>query len=134
MEEIVVPRKRRPPAHFLTNPKFKANMGRITKENRASMQKAINKGKAKGKYTERSALRDDIFADIAKNNRIGAGLNVVMTQAEEGNTKPMLDLLKIITPKEVEATVKGEFTHMGEVSVDGIDLNLNIGSKSRKRD
>jgi len=121
------------PRNFLNNPKFEKNKGRITKENRPSMQKAINEGKAKGRYTERAALRDDIFTEIAAKNKIGVGLGVVMKQAEEGNTKPMLDLLKIITPKEVEATVKGEFTHMDNVQLDGIDMELTIGSKSRKR-
>lgn len=121
------------PPNFLSNPKFVENMGRMKKPGvRASMEPAIQAGKERYKALNR--LKKDLFEDIAKQNGFVDGIKMVVDNAKEGNTKQLVDLIKILAPKDIDITSNGATVQMGSVTVDGKDLLPTIGETVEKKE
>jgi len=108
------------------------NIGRINSENRHEIQDKINAGIKR--YHQRKALKDDMFFDITKGDGVSKAMDKIVDLAEKGDVRPMIDILKILTPKDVDITSGGEKVQMGNVIKDGKDLELKIGDKVKKEE
>ena len=78
----------------------------FTSENQPSPEvKAI----AAKKRWERKHLADMLFDKLTKLGAIDKGMDVILEKIEEkGSTKELIDVLRIITPKDIDVTTKGK--------------------------
>jgi len=111
---------------------FVANHGRMTSEVRKEMEP--KRKAAVARYAQRRAMKDDMFYDITKSGGVQKAMDKVVQLAEKGDVRPMIELIKILTPKDVDITSGGEKVQMGSVTVDGSELSLTIGDEVKKED
>lgn len=117
------------------NPGFKKNIGRFTTEvnNDEKFKEARKKGSEL--YKQRNRMKRDLFKQITGEDKLQKGIDVVMDNAiKKGNTKQLLDLLKIIAPNELDITSDGKQIQMGQVILNGKELELAIGEEVEQKE
>jgi len=117
------------------NEGFKKNSGRLTKELVNSKEFMDARKKGQERYKALNSLKKDIFKQMTGEDKLDKGIEKVLDMAiKSGQTKQFVDLLKLITPKEVDVTSGGAPIQMGTVLVDGKDLELNIGDEVAEKE
>ena len=66
------------------------------------------KSKGKQRYEDLKRIKHDMFEQLKKDNGIDLSIEEIMKKAKAGEGKEFLDLLRIITPKDIDVTTKGE--------------------------
>lgn len=117
------------------NPAFKKNIGRYTKEIVHSEEHKKACQDARDRYKAIENLKVDIFEQMTGSRKLDKGIERILTNAiKDGDTKQFVDLLKLITPKEVDVTSGGKTIQMQNIVVDGEELNLDIGQDVQKEE
>ena len=122
--------------YWKDNPKFIANQGKnITKKIRNSPEFIAKKQAGHDRYKALNRIKKDIFKQLTGDDKLELGIERILHDAiVDGNTKQFVDILKLVTPKELDITSDGKAVQMGMVTVDGEDLNLNIGDKVTEKE
>lgn len=119
------------------SPEFKKHIGNWTPESVGTPEFKEKKRKGQERYKAINRLKKDIFNDMVgdKDLNIHQGVKRVLHDAiVEGNTKQFVDLLKLITPKELDITSDGKAVNMGTVVLNGKELDLDIGEEVKEKE
>lgn len=117
------------------NEGFKKNRGRITKEVRNSEEFKKQKQEGHKRYRALKSLKKDIFKQMTGEDKLDKGIEKVLDMAiDKGQTKQFVDLLKLVTPKELDLTSGGAPIQMGNVVLDGKDFELKIGDEVAEKE
>lgn len=121
--------------YWKSNPKFKENICQLTSEKVKSPEFQEKRQAGHDQYKALNRIKKDIFKQLTGDDKLALGIERILKDAIiDGNTKQFVDLLKLVTPKELDITSDGKGVQMGMVVVDGSDLELNIGDEVSEED
>ena len=80
------------------------------------------------RFSDRRRLANDILAVLVESGTMSKGLDVIREQVDSGDLSNFMKVQPIIVPRNVDITSDGERVMMGAVVVDGLDLDIDIGT------